>query len=264
MAGEITLPNVGLTAFWNLGDNSYKDGMDLNLTLMSVLAQAAILSQEAAVPGVPVAGGVYLATTDWSATVTTNSLQVYLNTTGFAPAATPPGVTVRNSGEWIEIVPQEGWTLYDRSANKLITFDGAAWVDTVPASTLPDFTGNAGKHLAVNGTEDGTEWVDASGSAISISQDTATNHAVTDADLAGNKLLKMNNAAANTVTVPSGLTGTEPLTIVQTGAGQTTIVAGGGVTVSSLGGLLAISGQYGSATLIPNGADSYLLIGALA
>ena len=93
-----------------------------------------------------------------------------------------------------------------------------------------------------------------------------TTHTVTNADLAGNVLRKMNNAAAITVTVPAGLTGTEIATWIQTGAGQVTFAPAVGVTISSAGGLLATRVQFSSASLIPDTdvADLYYLVGDLA
>lgn len=233
MAGEINTPGLGLFAFWNLGDDTWKDGMDLNLVLVSALASRAILSQESAVPATPAAGGIYLATTDWGATVTANSLQIYLNQTGFAPSALPAGVAVRNGGEWIEVVPQEGWAVYDQGADARLRYDGAAW------NTEGQQTG------------------------MSLIDDPASDRSLLNADFAGNLIIGRSNAAAQTVTVPPGLAGTEPVTFVVTGAGALTFTPGTGVTINSAGGSLVVSTQYASVTLIPQGADSYLLIGGL-
>lgn len=93
----------------------------------------------------------------------------------------------------------------------------------------------------------------------------STAHTVTDVDLSGNVVRKMNNAAAITVTVAPDLTGTEPCTWIQTGAGQVTFAPGAGVTISSADGNLSIAAQYGSASLIPDAAlsNTYYLIGHL-
>jgi len=91
-------------------------------------------------------------------------------------------------------------------------------------------------------------------------------HVVVDADLAGNVVRRMNNAAALTVTVNTGLTGTEVATWIQTGAGQVTFVQGAGVTLLSADGLLATRAQYSSVSLIPDSttAETYYLVGDLA
>ncbi|MBT8449196.1 MAG: hypothetical protein KJO69_05875, partial [Gammaproteobacteria bacterium] len=92
---------------------------------------------------------------------------------------------------------------------------------------------------------------------------TGTNYDTVLADFAGNIVQKLNNAAANTVTVTPGLAATEPCTFMQTGAGATSFVAGTGVTINSLDGNLTLAGQYASATLIPDGLNNYHLLGAL-
>ncbi|WNL50659.1 hypothetical protein RPALISO_70 [Ruegeria phage RpAliso] len=109
----------------------------------------------------------------------------------------------------------------------------------------------------------GPAGADGAGTLV-LSEDTAADHAVTNADLLGNQFLKLNYPTAQTVTVTAGLTGTEPLTVVQTGSGQVTFVPDAGVTINSAGGLLSLRAQYSSATLVPDGADNFYLIGDLA
>ncbi len=105
--------------------------------------------------------------------------------------------------------------------------------------------------------------VNGSGYNINITEQTA-DYDVTNADLSGNQYLEVNLSTGITITVPSGLTGTEPLTIEQTGSGTVTIAAGAGVTINSRDSLLDIGGQYGAVTLVPKGSDVYTLIGDLA
>jgi hypothetical protein len=85
------------------------------------------------------------------------------------------------------------------------------------------------------------------------------------------KYIEMNNASANAVTVPPTLTpdfpvGTE-ITIIQTGAGATTITPGAGVTVNyySLTGAATriIKSQWSAATLIKRATNTWVLIGNL-
>lgn len=84
---------------------------------------------------------------------------------------------------------------------------------------------------------------------------------LTDAD----KLVEMNKATANNLTVPLNSsvafpTGTQ-LLISQYGAGQTTVVATGGVTIRSSGGKLKLAAQYAGATLIKIATDEWYLFG---
>jgi hypothetical protein len=82
------------------------------------------------------------------------------------------------------------------------------------------------------------------------------------------KLVEMNVASANNLTVPPNssvafATGTQIL-IAQYGAGQTTIVAGSGVTVRSSGGKLKLSGQYSGGTLLKIATNEWYLFGDIA
>jgi hypothetical protein len=74
----------------------------------------------------------------------------------------------------------------------------------------------------------------------------------------------MNVASANNLTVPLNssvafATGTQ-VNIAQMGAGQTTVVATSGVTISSSQGL-KLRTQYSIATLIKVGTDTWYLTG---
>ena len=79
------------------------------------------------------------------------------------------------------------------------------------------------------------------------------------------KLVEMNNASANNLTIPLNATvayatGTQIL-LSQYGAGQTTVVATGGVTVRSSGGKLKLTAQYSGATLIKIDTNEWYLFG---
>jgi hypothetical protein len=82
------------------------------------------------------------------------------------------------------------------------------------------------------------------------------------------KVIEMNKATANNLTVP--LNATVPYevgTIVelfQYGAGQTTVVATGGVTIRSSGGKLKLTGQYSAASLRKIATDEWSLVGDIS
>lgn len=78
------------------------------------------------------------------------------------------------------------------------------------------------------------------------------------------KIITVNSATAVDVTINSslGLSAGERIDVIQTGAGQVTFVASG-TTVNGAPGL-KIVGQYRAATVLCVGADSYIVIGALA
>jgi hypothetical protein len=82
------------------------------------------------------------------------------------------------------------------------------------------------------------------------------------------KAVEVNNASANTLTVPPNSsvafpTGTQ-IIVFQQGAGATTITAGAGVTLRSKDSNLAVDGQYASAALVKRASDEWYVTGALA
>jgi len=101
---------------------------------------------------------------------------------------------------------------------------------------------------------------------ISLNAQTGTTYTLVLGD--ADKLVEMNNAAANTLTVPPNSsvafsTGTQ-IIVIQKGAGTTTIAAGSGVTLLSKDSALGIGGQYGAATCIKIATDTWYVIGDLA
>jgi hypothetical protein len=81
------------------------------------------------------------------------------------------------------------------------------------------------------------------------------------------KLVTMSNASANNLTIPLNSSvaysvGTQ-ITIISIGAGQTTIVATGGVTLNSAGAMKKLRVQYSSGTLIKTATDTWYLVGDL-
>jgi hypothetical protein len=81
------------------------------------------------------------------------------------------------------------------------------------------------------------------------------------------KLVEINNASANNLTVPLNSSVAFPIgtqiSILQTGAGQTTINPTGGVTINATPGL-KLRAQWSSATLIKRGTDTWVAVGDLS
>jgi len=81
------------------------------------------------------------------------------------------------------------------------------------------------------------------------------------------KIVEMNNASANTLTVPLNSSVAYPvgaqINILQTGTGQTTVAATGGVTINATPGL-KLRAQWSSATLIKRATDTWVLVGDLS
>ncbi len=86
-------------------------------------------------------------------------------------------------------------------------------------------------------------------------------------DAGANKLVTMTVAGANTYTVPPNNTVAFPvgstINIASMGAGQTSIVAGAGVTINPAT-TLKLRVQYSSATLIQMSANVWLLAGDIS
>jgi len=101
---------------------------------------------------------------------------------------------------------------------------------------------------------------------FTIDEQTGTAYTLTGAN--AGQFMKMNNAAATTLTVPPnssvafdiGVT----VTVIQYGAGQVTLTQGAGVTIYSHGGALALSGQYAQAVLTKCATDTWVAAGLLA
>lgn len=102
-----TLPNLGLAAFFALGEDGWDDEMSLNLLKLSVLTQGNVISTVSATPGAPADGDVHI----FDGTHPTQANKV----------------AIRDDGAWIYLTPVEGWMLYDKTANQFMKFDGAAW-----------------------------------------------------------------------------------------------------------------------------------------
>ncbi len=81
------------------------------------------------------------------------------------------------------------------------------------------------------------------------------------------KLIEMTKGTANNLTVPLNSSVAYPIgtqiLLYQSGAGQVTVVATGGVTINSVGGALKTFAQYSTATLIKTGTNTWLLTGSI-
>lgn len=103
-----------------------------------------------------------------------------------------------------------------------------------------------------------------------IFTDTVTNAQVASYTLVladSGKMVEMNNASANTLTIPPNSSVALPvgtaITVLQTGAGQCTLTAGAGVTVNATPGL-KLRAQWASATIIKRATDTWVALGDLA
>jgi hypothetical protein len=163
--------------------------------------------------------------------------------------------------------PDELYLISDENDSMQIVLTIGNILNTLDSvSTLPDQTGNAGKYLKTDGSDASWETLDLDLKADKLlstnSQSASYSLVLSDA----NKMVEMNVASANNLTVPLNSSQAFPvgtqINILQTGAGQTTIVATGGVTINATPGL-KLRTQWSSATLIKRATDTWVAIGDL-
>lgn len=115
MAGERALPGLGLTGFWDLGDNTWKGGMDTNLLALSVLTQLAAKTRTAALPASPVNGDVCIVPS--------------------SDATNGNKIAVHDNGAWVYIPAKKGFRAFVEEDSKFYYFDGTEWkVETTDAA----------------------------------------------------------------------------------------------------------------------------------
>ena len=168
-----------------------------------------------------------------------------------------PAFTVGDALKVVRV--NAGETAYELAAPS----GGGATTFVALTDTPADYTGMGLQYARVNVGETALEFATIpTPPAFNVVVKTAS-YASVSADFAGNRLIRMNLAGANTFTVDPSMANGEPLAVSQMGAGQTTIVAGSGVTLVSAGGALKLRTQYSACTVMKVGTNSYLVSGDL-
>ena len=129
---------------------------------------------------------------------------------------------------------------------------------TVEHATPADGSFTAAGANAWNGTGAHTVVIDPD---ISVNAQTGTSYTLLASDNGG--MVTLSNAAAITLTVPTGLGKGFNCLIKQLGAGVVTVTASG-TTLQSRGSLVATNGQYAVAALVAHQANTFSLSGDLA
>jgi len=141
-------------------------------------------------------------------------------------------IAARDNGAWVYFVPKEGWLVHVNNTDEFVRWTGVAW-EPFGGGYVPVVTKTA-------------------------------DHILELADRG--RYVRMNVAGANTLTVPPNATVAFPVgTVVQlrqAGVGQTTVVAGVGVTINT-SETLALRKQGSSASLIKVATDTWDLTGDL-
>jgi hypothetical protein len=118
-----TLPGLGLSGFWTLGEDGWNTGADVNWRTLSALVQLSVISRTTALPGSPTNGDIYLVPSD--------------------AGAEPNKVAVRDNGAWVYLTPQEGWRAWVKDTDEMVTFSGTAWVASGAATIADNAVTNA-------------------------------------------------------------------------------------------------------------------------
>ena len=165
---------------------------------------------------------------DTTVVATTNNTLTMTGKTLTSPVITTPELTLSSTSS-----TTSGRIAFDSSTDKIIVGDGTNAVEFAPSTILTN------------------------------AQTSSYSLLLADKD----KLVEMNVGSSNNLTVPLNSSQAFPvgtqITILQTGAGQTTVVATGGVTINATPGL-KLRAQWSSATLIKRGTDTWVLVGDLS
>ncbi len=159
----------------------------------------------------------------------------------------------------------------ETESHYLVYSDGSGW-PLRPADSLPVLWigGDAPQDAPAQMQSGvGDVWIPASGdgeaSGVVVANTQTASYTLTLADVG--KCVEMNAAGANNLTIPPVSTASfdigSVIEILQLGAGQTTIVAGAGVTLRSAGGRLKLAGQYSSAALRMRASNEWVIVGDL-
>jgi hypothetical protein len=144
---------------------------------------------------------------------------------------------VGGTPSWVFLTPQEDWQVWITDEARHVRFSGGAWIE-VPRPGI-----------------------------VRVRTLTATAHTLEIS--ATGSILEATGSSAVTVTIPAEESvpfeiGTL-INITQVGTGAATIAAAPGVSLNgTLGGSVALTGQWAGAALTKRGADAWVIQGALA
>jgi hypothetical protein len=155
----------------------------------------------------------------------------------------------------LDLHPEAVGLWYSTDTDTLSAWDGTAWQDDLSGGGIPDAPSDG----ATYGRKDGA-WAAVAGVTVTTKTASAT-LALADGDW-----IEMDVATANTLTVPPNSTVAFPIGTVrninQRGAGQTTIVAGSGVTIRT-DETLKLRKQWATAVLVKRATNEWVLAGSL-
>ena len=208
------LTNLGLNFNWNLGEDGWKTGFDINQILLDWLAQPytnVAFKSVSAQPGSPSDGDAYVlgvspTGADWATQMGAieNDLIIY---NAAAPDVGTTGSKQASNG-WIKVTPLDGWIIYDRTTDSWYQYNGTVWstpgkipvqVLTASSTNLGLIHGQALMLCTLAGDQ-----------TVVIQDDVDFNHPVGTTMTfykSGTGTFTVAEDAANTIRLPSGHTG---------------------------------------------------------
>lgn len=155
--------------------------------------------------------------------------EIYIVPTGDANG---DNIAIRDNGAWVYLAPSAGWLMYVEDEGVYATYDGSSWgtLNTGGGGTTTTRATKTGAYELVAG------------------------------DFDGKKVIDMDLSSPAALTVPPGLSVTEPVYVNQGGAAAFTVTAGAGVTLLNKDGLVS-NGQESFGTILPWGVDTYRVLG---
>lgn len=234
MAGERTFPGLGMVGGFTPGTDGWGDLIDENFRKLNAICIGHVASRTTEPPlaGAPASGDeglVYILPSGSAGT--DGNIAFYDEAHGTGTAG------------WISYAPTSGMVVWVDDDEEYVSYvAGTGWQ---PLATV----------LGVGA---------GGGSGVTVNSVAGTTHTLLQLEFDDSVLVWMASADANTVTIPTGITGNMPVHIAQGGAGITTIAAAVGVTLYAADDALQLRAQYSTCSLMPLAADTYLLIGDLA
>jgi hypothetical protein len=243
-------PNLGLKGDWDLGEDNWKDDMDGNLLMLSVLCQGTFIDFAAVDPGAPAEGDVYVFTA--------------------AHPTQPNVVAAYDEAAWHYFAPHAGWKLWNTTVGGYCTFDGANWTVDVLALTTEQiedmiagfltnggnvvFTYNdAGNLLSIAATQPALYYNYGSNAALNIqSSEVLMDHIVTQAHTLADDFV---GCVASVGTNPAALW-TASVQKNNVAVGTLAISAAGVVTFNTTGTTVAMAVGDVLSLIAPAGVDA--------
>lgn len=144
-----TLPNLGLKAFYTLGEDGWGDDMSLNLLKLSVLVQGGVSAKVAAEPGSPSEGDIVLL--DESHSTYPNQIAIY------------------DDSEWKYLgEPSVGWCVFNQDTGIFVVFGGSTWENMKPSPAPVVTIGGTSHDLAAEDESCFLEFTNASAKTLNV------------------------------------------------------------------------------------------------